>query len=175
MYLFSTKTRYLRWEYLNCCMLYVSILTTLHVLTICCNVSLLMKRECPCSTKTREVLENPSPTALEISLDSWDFALEKFFGQRGWICQSSWWSAAPIQKTPFKLTTGKGGQSPAWEDLLTAELLLRHLWSEEAHHLTLATLFEIWPPCQLLPTPEIQRKSSPGKLDFSLQITVYSW
>ena len=90
---------------------------------------------------------NPSPTALEISLDSWDFALEKFFGHRGWICQSSWWSAAPIQKTPFKLTTGKGGQSPAWEDLLTAELLLRHLWSEEAHHLTLATLFKTWPPC----------------------------
>ena len=126
-----------------------------------------MKRECPWSTKTREVLGNPSPTALEISLDSRDFAQalpsrscsgieDGFANHLG--------GAAPIQKIPFKLTTGKRGQSPAWEDLLTAELLLRHLWSEEAHHLTLATLFEIWPPCQLLPTPEIQRKSLSGKL-----------
>ena len=45
------------------------------------NVSLLMMRECPCSTKTREVLGNPSPPPSRFPL-AVGFALWKSLGSR---------------------------------------------------------------------------------------------
>ena len=149
------------------------ILTTWKVLTICCNVSLLMRRECPCSTKTWEVLEThplpPSrfPLTLEI------LPSRSFLGIEDGFANHPGWARHQFKRLHSNRLLEREVKVP----------LGRICWRRNCSSVIFDQRKPIiwpWPPCLKSghPANYCRHQKSNAKAyreNFSLQITVYSW